>query len=124
MTESLSTTECMPAMAPGQHVVMAVQGAVHLVQIETVENINFAVLESVLLRDAMSVAALNAAGLHPGDARAMLSLRAHDRSAQPSVRLDLRTEACFWLNDLEKDPVYRSVAARVLHMAVCRGGHK
>lgn len=115
--ESLSATVYMPAMAPRQYTFMPVPGDAHLMQIETVENINFAVLESVLLRDAMSVAALNAAGLHPSDARAMLSLRAHDRSAQPSVRLDLRSEACFWLNDLEKDPVYRSVAAHVLHLA-------
>lgn len=88
---------------------------VRLVQIETVENINFAVLESVLLRDALSVAALHAAGMHSEDARAILSLRAHDQSTQPVVRLDLRSETCFWLNDLEKDPAYRYIPARLVH---------
>lgn len=83
-----------------------------LLQVGTDENVNFAVLESVLLRDAMAVAALHRAGLHPKDARAILSLRAHDRSAQPSVRLDLRSPACFWLNNLEKDRAYRCVSAR------------
>lgn len=78
-----------------------------MLQIETGENINLAVLESLLLRDALSMSALNAAGLQSSDARAILSLRAHDRSAKPSVRLDLRSHTCFWLNDLEKDVAYR-----------------
>eukprot|EP00892_Ulva_mutabilis_P002282 jgi/Ulvmu1/12054/UM083_0067.1 len=73
----------------------------------TDENINFAVLESVLLRDSLSIAALHRAGLHAQDARAMLTLRAHDQSAEPTVRLDLRTPTCFWLNDLENDAAYR-----------------
>lgn len=83
-------------------------------QVDTDENINFAVLESVLLRDALSVATMHRAGLHAQDARAVLGLRAHDQSAKPSVRLDLRSDTCFWLNDLEKDSAYRYVHARRL----------
>lgn len=73
------------------------------------ENINLATLESVIRADAKLAHTLHAAGIHAIDVGNILKLRALDRSSNAAVRLDLRSPHCLWLNDLEKDPQYRSV---------------
>lgn len=76
------------------------------------DNVDLAWLQDLLLRDAAQVHSLVAAGMHPQDAMRVLHLRAHDESERASVRVDLSSEACFWLNDLESDATYKCAQAR------------
>jgi hypothetical protein len=83
-----------------------------IMQVSVADNINSATLQSMLLSDAKLAESLHAAGMHPVDAMSILRLRALDHSSNPAIRLDLRAEHCFWLNDLEKDETYRCVSQK------------
>jgi hypothetical protein len=58
-------------------------------------------------QDLLAIEALSDAGLQPQDAQRVLHLRAHDKAGQSTVRVNLTGEETFWLNDLERDDVYR-----------------
>jgi hypothetical protein len=74
-------------------------------------------LQDVLLHDTKLQTSLLAAGFHPTDAAAVMAARAADRTGTGAVRVDLRGEATFWLNDLERDSLYRY--ARVTAQSSC-----
>jgi hypothetical protein len=80
------------------------------VQVLLEDNIDLAWLQGHLLQDLQAIESLAEAGMHPDDAQRILQLRAHDKSGRASVRVNLTGDATFWLNDLEKDSVYRSAS--------------
>lgn len=81
------------------------------VQVPLDDNLDLAWLQGVLLQDARSMASLVEIGLNADTAQRVLQLRAHDQSGRTAVRVNLTSEATFWLNDLERDSMYKCAAA-------------
>lgn len=76
-------------------------------QVGLSDNVDLAWLQGHLLNEAAALHVLVQAGMRPRDAREILQLRVLDTSASANVRVDLRGDATFWINDLETDEMYR-----------------
>ena len=81
-------------------------------QISTADNVDLAWLQEHLLRDQRLSAALVDAGVPAEDASKLLQLRAHDKTIQADVRVNLTGSECFWLNDIENDAPYKCATLR------------
>ena len=79
------------------------------VQVPLDDNLDLSWLQGFLLQDLKSMSSLVHAGVESDVAQQVLQLRAHDQSSRTAVRVNLTSEASFWLNDLEKDSMYRCV---------------